>query len=157
RYSTSASRHAFCDVCRVQRWLDVEAALAAAQAELGIIPAAAAEQIVACARGELLDLELVREQTVATGHSLVGLLRAFQAVCPGTAGEFIHYGATTQDIQDTAQSLEMRDVLDALERILDSVVSGLAALARVHASSPALGRTHAQPALPFTFGLKAAG
>jgi adenylosuccinate lyase len=157
RYSTTASRAAFCDVCRVQRWLDVEAALATAQAELGMIPTAAAEQIAACARSELLNLDLVREQTKATGHSLVGLLRAFQAVCPGTTGEFIHYGATTQDIQDTAQALEMRDVLDTLDDTLDSIVAELTGLARDHASSPALGRTHAQPALPFTFGLKIAG
>jgi adenylosuccinate lyase/glutamate dehydrogenase/leucine dehydrogenase len=157
RYSSAASREAFCDVCRVQRWLDVEAALATAQGELGIIPMAAAEQIVACARSELLDLDLVREQTRTTGHSLVGLLRVFQAVCPGTTGEFVHYGATTQDIQDTAQSLEMRDVLDSLDGVLDSIVAELTALARAHASSPALGRTHAQPALPFTFGLKVAG
>lgn len=156
RYSSEASREAFCDVCRVQRWLDVEAALATAQGELGMIPAAEAQQIAASARVELIDLDLVREQTRATGHSLVGLLRVFQAACPGSAGEFIHYGATTQDIQDTAQSLEMRDVLDSLDDTLASVIAGLSALARAHASSPALGRTHAQPALPFTFGLKVA-
>src|SRR5215813_1653095 len=104
RYATPASRRIFCDTCRKQRWLDVEAALASAQAELGMIPPAVAERITAAARLELIDLDAVQAEIDRSGHSLVGLLRVFEAVC-GEAGQYIHYGATTQDIQDTAQSL----------------------------------------------------
>ncbi|WP_214408491.1 class-II fumarase/aspartase family protein [Sphaerisporangium fuscum] len=157
RYSTAASRRIFCDRCRFQRWLDVEAALALEQAALGIIPADAAQRIAAAARVENLDLNAVRAEIRRTSHSLVGLLRVFQAACEDGAGEYVHYGATTQDIQDTAQSLEMRDVVDALERELCAIVTRLADLAEQHAETVALGRTHAQPALPIGFGLKMAG
>jgi len=154
RYSTETSSRIFCDVCRYQRWLDIEAALALTQAELGIIPADAAEKIADAAKVDKLDLDAVRAEIRRTGHSLVGFLRVFQAACEGDSGEYIHYGTTTQDIQDTSQALEMRDVLDELETVLTAILSRLADLAEEHASTVALGRTHAQPALPISFGLK---
>ncbi|MFC0111246.1 class-II fumarase/aspartase family protein [Kibdelosporangium aridum] len=155
-YSTPASHRIFCDRCRFQRWLDIEATLALVQAEIGIIPADAAERIAASAKVDLLDLDAVRAEIRRTRHSLVGLLRVFQAAC-GDAGEFVHYGATTQDIQDTGQALEMRDVLDEIESVLRPVVATLADIADEHADTVALGRTHARPALPIGFGLKVAG
>jgi adenylosuccinate lyase len=157
RYSTPATREIFCDRCRFQRWLDVEAALALAQAELDIIPAWAATHIAEAAHVDRLDLEAVRGEIRRTGHSLVGLLRVFQSVCGEGSGEYLHYGATTQDIQDTGQSLEMRDVLDELDADLRRMAVRLADLAETHAETVALGRTHAQPALPMSFGLKVAG
>lgn len=157
RYATPVSRHIFCDRCRMRRWLAVEAALAEAEADLGIIPAAAAEGIAETARTGLIDIEAVKAETERTGHSLVGLLRVFQAACPGDSGQYVHYGATTQDIQDTGQVLETRDVLDALDPLLERIAWDLFRHAERHAATVALGRTHAQPALPITFGLKAAG
>lgn len=156
-YATPASRRIFCDVCRMQRWLDVEAALASSEAEMGLIPRAAAEEIARCAQVERIDLEEVRGGIARTGHSLVSLLGALEHVCEGGAGEFVHYGATTQDIQDTAQALEMRDVLDELDHLLRPMVALLGELARAHRDTLMIGRTHAQPALPTTFGLKVAG
>lgn len=156
RYGTPASRQIFCDVCRHQRWLDIEAALALSQAELGIIPQEAADGIAASARVALLDLDDVAAQIESSGHSLVGLLRVFRAACPGSSGQYIHFGATTQDIQDTGQSLEMRDVLDRLGPTLEAIAARLADLAERHASTVSLGRTHAQPALPIGFGVKLA-
>lgn len=156
-YATLASRRIFCDVCRMQRWLDVEAALASSEAELGLIPPAAADEIARCAQVERIDLDGVRDGIVRTGHSLVALLSALEHVCEGGAGEFVHYGATTQDIQDTAQALEMREVLDEAERLLEPMVARLSALAGAHRDTLMIGRTHAQPALPTTFGLKVAG
>ncbi|MEV8319577.1 adenylosuccinate lyase family protein [Streptomyces sp. NPDC059900] len=156
-YATETSRAIFCDVCRFQSWLDIEAQLALAQAELGMIPQAAADRIAQCARVELLDLEEVRAEIRRTAHSLVGLLRAFQKVCGEEAGEYIHFGTTTQDIQDTGQMLAMKKSLDALEPLLGGLVGRLADLADEHAGTVALGRTHAQPALPLGFGLKVAG
>ena len=156
-YATETSRRIFCDVCRFQRWLDVEAALAWSQAEVGLIPPEAACAIAAAASVDRMDLELVRSEIARTGHSLVGLLAALQRACAADAGQYVHLGATTQDIEDTAQCLEMRDVLDELDRLLAPLVSDLAGLAETHRGDPALGRTHAQPALPMGFGLKAAG
>lgn len=156
-YSTDESRSIFCDVCRFQRWLDIEAALALSQAELGLVPRPQAERIAEAARVECLDLDRVRDEIRRTRHSLVGLLSALQEACPGDAGQFIHYGATTQDIQDTGQALEMRDVLCQAERDLVDIVRALAGTARSHAETLMVGRTHAQPALPMTFGLKVAG
>ncbi|MFI6925221.1 adenylosuccinate lyase family protein [Nonomuraea spiralis] len=155
-YSTEASHRIFCDLCRYQRWLDIEAAIASTQAELGLIPGWAAEGIARHARVDRLDLDRVHAERQRTRHSLVGLLNVFAASCPGGAGEFVHYGVTTQDVQDTGQALEMRDVLDELDGLLRLLVDRLADLAEQHADTVALGRTHAQPALPIGFGLKAA-
>lgn len=157
RYASPESRRIFCDRCRVQRWLTVEAALAETEAELGIIPAAAAADIARTATVELIDIEAIKAETARTGHSLVGLLRVFQTACPGDSGQYVHFGATTQDIQDTGQALEMRDVIDVLDGLLDRIARQLVRHAEGHAATVGLGRTHAQPALPITFGLKVAG
>jgi adenylosuccinate lyase len=156
-YATDESRAIFCDECRIQRWLDVEATLARAQADVGLIPAEAAEEIGRAARIEHLDLDEVRDGIRRTGHSLVALLGALHDACSGDAGQFVHYGATTQDIQDTAQALEMKDVLAVIGGELSDVISMLAELAGAHRDTLMVGRTHAQPALPTTFGLKVAG
>src|SRR6185369_14263664 len=100
-YSTAESRRIFCDVCRLQRWLDVEVALAMSQAELDMIPDEAATIIARAARIERLDLAAISAGITATGHSLVPLLRALERATGGYAAQFIHHGATTQDIQDT--------------------------------------------------------
>lgn len=155
-YATPESRRIFCDVCRLQRWLDVEAALASSQAEVGLIPADAGAEIARCATVERLALDDVREAIRRTQHSFVGLVRALEAACGGEAGEFVHHGATTQDVQDTAQVLEMRDVLDAVERDVAAIGARLRELAIAHRDTLMVGRTHARPALPTTFGLKAA-
>jgi len=155
-YATPVSRAIFCDICRVQRWLDIEAALAQAQGELGVIPPEAAAGIAAAARVENIDLESMRTEVILSRHSLVGLLRGLQAVCPEGSGQYVHYGATTQDIQDTGQVLEMRDVVDRLESDLEGFVGVLAALAGRCSEIVALGRTHARAALPITFGIKVA-
>lgn len=155
-YSSHDSHRIFCDDCTHQRWLDVEAALALAQARTGLIPHEAARRIASCARMELLDADVVRAQTLRTGHSLMGLLNAFTRVCGADAGAYVHFGATTQDIQDTAQALQMAEVLDLLDARLESLCSITASLARRGRATLGLGRTHAQPALPIVFGLKAA-
>ena len=156
-YSTPASRRIFCDVCRMQRWLDVEAALALSQADIGFIPAEAATEIARAARIENIDLEEVRDGIRHTEHSLVPLLRGLERVCRDGAGEYVHYGATTQDIGDTGEVLEMRAALDEAQAELARVVARLAELARSHRDTLMVGRTHARPALPTTFGFKVAG
>ena len=153
-YCTDEARRIFCDRYRYQRWLDVESALALSQAELEIIPAWAAREITARARLEELDLGAIEQGLRTTSHSLMPLLDAWRAVCEPAAGQFIHFGATTQDIQDTAQSLEMRDVLDIVQRDLAAVIRQVMTLAERYRDMVTIGRTHTQHALPMTLGLK---
>ena len=155
-YTTTEARELFCDIYRYQRWLDVEAALAMAQAELGMIPVSAAENIRDNARIGHLDLEAIRQGLKITSHSLMPLLDALSKVCTDEAAQFIHYGATTQDIQDTAQILEIRDVLSIVERDLRSIIDQVIQLAQKHDNLVTIGRTHTQHALPMTMGLKIA-
>jgi adenylosuccinate lyase len=156
-YATAASRRVFCDVCRLDRWLRVEAAFALSQAELGIIPESAAREIDRVASIVAFDLDAVACGIARTGHSIMPLLSALKDACSDQAREFVHFGATTQDIQDTAQSLEMRDVLDEAEAQLLGLRHVLRVLAHVHRGTVMVARTHSIPALPTTFGLKVAG
>jgi adenylosuccinate lyase len=156
-YSTPESKHIFCDTCRLQRWLDIEVALALSQAELEMIPWEAAGIIQNCAKIERLDTASISAGIRKTGHSLVPLLRALQAVAGSYASQFLHHGATTQDIQDTGQALEFRDVLDLVELQLVELLDVLDPFALNNRLQLTVGRTHAQPALPTTFGLKVAG
>lgn len=155
-YATAESRRIFCDTCRMQRWLDIEVVLAASQADVGVIPAVVAEQIGRAADIDRIDLDRLRDDFRATRHSLVPLLRALAELCPDGTGDFVHLGATTQDVQDTAQVLEMRDVCDLVDRDLRGVLARLRTLAVDHRDTVMIGRTHARPALPTTFGLKVA-
>ncbi len=155
-YSTAEARQIFCDLYRYQRWLDVEAVLAEAQADLGIIPVEAAIHIRESARIDRLDLDYISRELKVTSHSLMPLLGALSAVCPEPYRRYIHFGATTQDIQDTAQSLELRDVLDLIERDLVFLADQISRLVERYNSLVTIGRTHAQHALPMTMGLKMA-
>lgn len=156
-YATPESRRIFCDQCRLQRWLRVEVTLASCQERLGMVaPGTAAQVARACEPGRM-DLAALAPEFRRTGHSLVPLLRGLEAACEGASGEMVHLGATTQDIQDTAQSLEMREVLTETDAGVRAMAAVLADLAAAHRESLMPGRTHGQPALPITFGLKAAG
>ncbi|WP_327297146.1 MULTISPECIES: adenylosuccinate lyase family protein [unclassified Streptomyces] len=155
-YATPASRRIFCDRCRLQRWLQVEAALTSCQERLGMVaPDTAAQVARACEPGRI-DLAALAPEFRRTGHSLVPLLRGLEAACEGASGEMVHLGATTQDIQDTAQALEMREVLAEVDAGVRRMAVLLAGLAVEHRDSLMPGRTHGQPALPITFGLKVA-
>ncbi|AKA23985.1 adenylosuccinate lyase family protein [Pseudomonas chlororaphis] len=156
-YAGPVSRKIFCSHCRLQRWLDVEAALAMAQADVQIIPRQAALEIEQAANLSAIDWRQIADGVASTGHSLMPLLSALQKNCSPSTREYVHYGATTQDIQDTAQSLEMRDVLDALDQALESLLAKLAVLADGQRGSLMVARTHSIPALPTTFALKVAG
>lgn len=146
----------FTDQSRVQKWFDIEAALAEAQAELGIIPAAAATEIRAKAKAELVDLKEIAAGIAHTGHPIVPALRALEDICEGDAGEYIHYGATTQDIMDTAMVLQVKEAWPIMIADLEAVRTALAAQAKEHRATVMVGRTHGQHALPITFGYKLA-
>ncbi len=137
--------------------LDVEAAIAAAEAAAGVIPAGAAAAIrAACARARI-DLTRLGEEAAAAATPVVPLVQALTAAVPGEAGGFVHWGATSQDVIDTAMMLVSRRALDVLLVELDGLASGCAVLARRHRATVMPGRTLLQQALPITFGLKAAG
>ncbi|MDH3712250.1 MAG: adenylosuccinate lyase [Gammaproteobacteria bacterium] len=147
-------RDLFSDETRVQRWFDVEAALAAAQAELGIVPENAAQEIARKAQVANIDLQSIGAGIAETSHPLVPAIRALAAVCEGEAGQWVHYGATTQDIMDTGAILQVRDAWKILLLDLHTIREALAAHARQHAGTMMVGRTHGQQALPITLGFK---
>ncbi|HLH87072.1 MAG TPA: adenylosuccinate lyase [Xanthobacteraceae bacterium] len=155
-WGTDELRAIFCDETRVQKWFDYEAALALAQAELGIIPKAAAAEIAAKAKVANVDLRAIGGEIRRIKHPLVPALRALQAVCADGHGEFLHFGPTTQDVLDTGMVLQLKDAHALLARDLKAVGRALARLAEAHRATPMAGRTHGVQALPITFGHKCA-
>jgi len=149
-------RGIFSDEAYVARLLQVEAALASAQARVGLIPLAAAEEIERQARPEHFSLERLREGLEATAHSLVPLVRALAGRCGGDAGRYVHWGATTQDIIDTASALRLKEAFAFVTGRLVEILAALVHLAEAEADTLMAGRTHGQHALPVTFGYKVA-
>src|SRR5437899_6756242 len=149
-------RALFTEAARFQSWLDVEAALAQAQAELGIIPASAAREIVTKAQLKYLDLAAVRAGLAQTGHPLVPLVWELDRACEGDAGGYVHWGATTQNITQTGQLLQVRRAHDIFLQQLATILTALADLAERTKDAVLPGRTHGQHAVPATFGFKVA-
>jgi adenylosuccinate lyase len=141
---------------RFQSWLEILAALAEAQAEVGLVPQPAADAVRAHADVRRLDLAEVAARTRATGHSTLGLIQCLQDVLPKSAREWVYYGATVQDLTDTWTSLVMQRVGTLLDRDLARLQAAALSLARTHRDTVMCGRTHGQPGLPVTFGFKAA-
>jgi 3-carboxy-cis,cis-muconate cycloisomerase len=149
-------RDLFGDHRRLQMMLDVEAALARAQAGLGLVPIEAAAAISGAARAEHLDLDALGASTAVVGYPVVALTKALGQAAGAEAARWVHWGATTQDILDTATMLQAREGLALIERDLVRILNGLAVLALRHRDSAMAGRTHLQHALPITFGCKCA-
>ena len=155
-YGTDKMRMVFEDRSLVQYWLDVEAALARAQARVGLLPADAAEEITRTARAEAIDLEELRRGTNLVGYPILPLVRQLSSLCDERTAGYIHWGATTQDIMDTACVLQLREADRLLKEDLAQLIERLSALARRYRERPMAGRTHGQHALPITFGYKLA-
>jgi 3-carboxy-cis,cis-muconate cycloisomerase len=155
-FGTDEMRGLFADRALVQKMLEVEAALARAEARLGIIPDAAAAAITAAASVERIDLEALGESTRHVGYPVVGLTKALARAAGGDAARYVHWGATTQDILDTALVLQIRDGLSVIERDLKAIAEALAEKAAAHRATVMAGRTHLQHALPVSFGYKCA-
>jgi 3-carboxy-cis,cis-muconate cycloisomerase len=156
-FSTPEMLALFSDAALVQRYLDVEVALARAQAGLGLIPERAAAAIGAVAQVERIDWDRLAAGTLNVGYPILPLVEQIVDRAEGDLGQYVHWGATTQDIMDTADVLQIRDALNLMSDDLEAVAAALARLAGDHAETPMPGRTHLQHALPVTFGLKAAG
>jgi 3-carboxy-cis,cis-muconate cycloisomerase len=155
-YGSDAMRAVFDETAYFQRMLDVESALARVQGRLGIIPADAVEAIVAAARVENLRTEDLAASARNVGYPVVGLVAGLSKAAGQAGGGYTHWGATTQDIMDTATVMQVRDGLDLIETALSGILIALAGQADTHRATVMAGRTHLQQALPVTFGLKCA-
>jgi 3-carboxy-cis,cis-muconate cycloisomerase len=155
-FSTEAMRGVFSDLNRVQKYLDFEAALARAQARLGVIPREAAEEIVHhCKAGEI-DFARLKAETERIGYPVLPVVAQLVALCRGRLGEWCHWGATTQDVTDSATVLQIREALTLVAADIDAIAGALAALARKYRDTPMAGRSNLQQAVPITFGYKMA-
>jgi len=153
-FSTPEMTAIFAENTRFSRWLQFESALAKTQAAFGIIPALAAEEITSKADLAMLDTERIKQGYQHSRNSLIPLLKEFRRICTGSHGDYIHYGATTQDVLDTSQILELRDTFRVCYRDLRRLEKIIMELAAIHRATPMIGRTHGQQAQPITFGLK---
>ena len=154
-FGTPAMREVFSDLSLITRYAEVEIALAKAEARCGVIPAHAAEEIAKRTDVSTLDFELLRQETDIVGYPILPLVHQMAKQC-GEAGRYVHWGATTQDIMDTAVVLQIRAGLAIIESDIAALRGILAGLARRYRDTPMAGRTHLQQALPVTFGYKCA-
>jgi 3-carboxy-cis,cis-muconate cycloisomerase len=155
-FSAEAMRKVWSDENRTQKYLDIEAALARVQARLGIIPREAADEIGRHCTIDQIDMRKLKQQTERIGYPVLGVVSQLNAQCRDKLGEYCHWGATTQDITDTATVLQMREALELIEADLRAISRALADLARRHRNTPMVARSNLQQAVPITFGFKMA-
>jgi 3-carboxy-cis,cis-muconate cycloisomerase len=159
-FSTPDMQGVFSARACLQGMLDFEAALARAQAEAGVIPAAAVAPIEACCKAELIDVEALCAAAGPAGNLAIPLVRQLTALVvkrDTESGKFVHWGATSQDAIDTGMLLQLREALKLIGRDLAGLIDALAVLCERHRDTPQAGRTWLQQALPVTFGMKVAG
>ncbi|MDR0260097.1 MAG: 3-carboxy-cis,cis-muconate cycloisomerase, partial [Comamonas sp.] len=154
-FGTQKMRDIFSDQALIQRYIDVEVALAKAEARVGVIPADAAEVIARESQLSRIDFDHMRHETDIVGYPILPLVHQLVAMC-GEAGRYVHWGATTQDIMDSAVALQVRDAIDSIDADVRELRAILVNLAKKHRDTPMAGRTHLQQALPVTFGYKVA-
>ena len=155
-FSTPEMRQVFSDEQRTAYYLEIEAALARAQGKLGIIPENAMHEIVSKCRIENIDLNRLKQQTERIGYPILGVVQQIVGLCKDGLGEWCHWGATTQDITDTAAILQIRAALNLVEKDMEAIAASLADLSRKHRDTPMAGRSNLQQAVPLTFGFKMA-
>jgi 3-carboxy-cis,cis-muconate cycloisomerase len=154
-FGTPEMRAVFSDDNLLKCYVDTEVALAVAQGRTGVIPQEAADAIAKAGATVTLDRDALKAEAENVGYPILGLVRQLSARL-GEAGRYVHWGATTQDIMDTATVLQVRAALTIIERDMAAVSTALAGLAKKHRDTPMPGRTHLQQALPITFGYKCA-
>jgi 3-carboxy-cis,cis-muconate cycloisomerase len=154
-FGTPEMRAIFADQGVLGRYLEVEVALARAQARCGVIPTEAANAIAEASKLERLDLDRMGRETDIVGYPILPLVHQLAEMC-GEAGRYVHWGATTQDIMDSATVLQIRAALRIVDSDLRDLRRVLRDLALKHRGTPMAGRTHLQHALPITFGYKVA-
>jgi 3-carboxy-cis,cis-muconate cycloisomerase len=155
-YTTDEIRARYSDRAQLQFMLDVEAALARAEAKLGLVPSAVADSITRAARAENLRLDYIADSTRRVGYPVAAIVKELARVAGDEAARYIHLGATTQDILDTATVLQLRAAFAIIRRDILALARSLSARAVRYRDTPMAGRTHLQHAVPITFGLKCA-
>jgi 3-carboxy-cis,cis-muconate cycloisomerase len=155
-FSTSAMRDVWSDRSRIQHYLDFEKALATTQAYVGVIPREAAEEISLHCNVDEIDFAKLKAATEHIGYPVLPVVHQLTTLCKGDLGQWCHWGATTQDVTDTATILQIRSALQLIEEDLNALSASLAHLAREHRDTPMIGRSNLQQAVPLTFGYKAA-
>jgi 3-carboxy-cis,cis-muconate cycloisomerase len=155
-FTTPAMRQVWSDENRVQKYLDFEKALAVAQARLSIIPQDACDEIVRHCNVEEYDFGLLKQATERIGYPVLPVVQQLVKLCKDRLGEWSHWGATTQDITDTATVMQIREALDLIGQEIDAICAALAGLARKYRDTPMAGRSNLQQAVPITFGYKMA-
>ena len=155
-FTTEPMRAVWSDENRVQKYLDFEAALAVAQARLGIIPQKACDEIVKHCSADKIDMAKLKEATERIGYPVLPVVQQLVKLCKDGLGEWSHWGATTQDITDTATIMQIREALALVEKEIDGICDALAALAKKYRDTPMAGRSNLQQAVPITFGYKMA-
>jgi adenylosuccinate lyase len=157
RYGRKEIKDIFCEKNRLQYFLNVEAALARAHAKLGNIPKNAADEITKKASIKFVKVDRVNEIELETKHDIMAVIRALAEQCRGEAGKYIHLGATSYDIVDTANALQFAESTDFIRKGLKELRNTLLKLTRTHKKTVMVGRTHGQHTIPITFGFKMAG
>lgn len=155
-FSTSAMREVWSDRSRIQYYLDVEKALALTQADLGVIPREAAEEIGRHCNVGNMDFAKLQSATEHIGYPVLPVVQQLTALCRDDLGQWCHWGATTQDITDTATILQIRAALLLVEEDMKAVAAALIRLAKQHRDTPMIGRSNLQQGVPLSFGYKAA-
>jgi 3-carboxy-cis,cis-muconate cycloisomerase len=156
-FTTDAMRHVWSDENRTAKYVEIERALAIVQGRLGLIPREAADEIVSHCRMEEIDMARLRQQTERIGYPILGVVTQINQLCRDKLGEYVHWGATTQDITDTATVLQIREALELVDAELAAIAQAMARLAKDHRLTPVIGRSNLQQAIPVTFGYKMAG
>lgn len=154
RYGTPEMKAVWEQEAKLQNMLKVEAALAKAEGEIGLIPKEAADEINKKATTEYVKQERVDEIERATNHDIGALMKALEEVCDNGAGEYVHYGSTSNDIIDSSQSLQLKDSIEIIREKIIKLIKILIDLAEEHKNTVTIGRTHGQHALPTTYGMK---
>ena len=155
-FTTPEMRDVFSDERRTSYYLEIERALARAQAGLGIIPEKASREIERQCRIENIDLARLKQQTERIGYPILGVVQQIVDLCADGLGEWCHWGATTQDITDTAAIMQIRAALELVEKDMEAIAAALADLSRRYRDTPMAGRSNLQQAVPLTFGFKTA-
>jgi len=156
RYGRKEVKTIFGETKRLQYLLDVEAALARAHSKVGNIPKTAATEITNKAKTSIVKVERVKQIESETKHDIMAVTRALAEKCKGDAGKYIHLGATSYDIVDTANALQFADSLEYVKKGLKELRNTFLSLAKKHKKTVMTGRTHGQHTIPITFGLKMA-
>jgi adenylosuccinate lyase len=156
RYGRKELKEIFGETKRLQYLLDVEAALARAHAKIGNITKSAADEITKKASIKFVKVERIKEIETETKHDIMAVTRALAEQCSGDAGKYVHLGATSYDIVDTANALQFAESTEKIKNSLRELRKTIVELAKKHKKTVMVGRTHGQHTIPITFGLKMA-